>query len=659
MSLAVLGYGLVLVGTACAGAGALVAFAAGRNGSAEAWHWARRLAIGFCLAMLAATVVMEVALLTHDFSVRYVASVGSRDTPLHITIVSLWSSLEGSILFWGAVLAIYILVALGVGARRATDAMPYAVGTWMVVATFFSFLLAGPANPFWPIPDPVPADGPGPNALLQNHILMIVHPPALYLGYVGMTIPFGLAVAALLRGSLGPGPLSLLRVSTLIPWGFLTIGIVLGGWWAYEVLGWGGYWAWDPVENASLLPWLTATAALHAMMLPARRGAMKGWTTTLVLATFLLTLLGTFMTRSGVFNSVHAFSQSDIGPTFLVFIAVNLVASVILLALRVDRIEGEGKLGAAVSRESAFLVNNLLFVALTFTVLVGTVFPLLAEAIKGVKVSVGEPYFDRMAIPMGVAILFLMGVGPALPWGASSPERLRSAVLAPSVAAVVAMGIGLGVGMREPWPLATLACAGFASWVTVKALVDPFGGGPVGDVWRRNRRRFGGYVVHAGIIVMIVAIAVSSAYRVDREVRIPKGGSIQFEGYELHFVGLENVTEAHRRREVAEVEVLRDGRAVGRLHPSLNHYPTMMQPIGSPDVRTVLTHDLYLSLMSVEKRDGVEVAGIHAYRTPGMLWLWLGSGIATLGCGLAAWPSRRTHSAVAPSAARVPGTVGA
>jgi len=637
-----LGFGLILVGLLCSVAGAFAGFAAGRTGSEEGWRWTRRLALGFSVAMLLANGVMEYALLTHDFSLKYVAQVGSLASPTYITIVSLWSSLEGSILFWGAVLAIYVIGALVANGTRNTDSMPYAVASWMVVAAFFCFLMAGPANPFWPGPDPVPSDGPGPNALLQNHYLMIVHPPTLYLGYVGMTIPFGLAVAALMRGTLGPGQLALLRTSLLVPWGFLTVGIVLGGWWAYEVLGWGGYWAWDPVENASLLPWLTATAALHAAMLPGRRGTMKGWTTTLVLATFLLTLLGTFMTRSGVFNSVHAFSQSDIGPTFLVFIAICLVWSIVLLALRVDRIEGEGRVTAAIGRESSFLLNNLLFVALTFTVLLGTVFPLLAEAIKGVKVSVGEPYFNRMAVPMGVAILFLMGVGPALPWGQPSAERVRTALIPPVVAAVVTVGVGTLFGVRTPWPVASLFGAGFAGWVTLAALLDIARSGTAS----RQLRRIGGYVIHGGIIVMIVAIAMSSAFRADEEIRLKTGETVEFAGYSLHYDGPDKVVEPHRQSLVARVSATKDGETV-ELRPALVSYPSMQQPIGSPDVHSTLTHDLYLSLM--QQDPATSTAGIHAFHNPLVIWLWIGCGIAALGTLLTLTPAPRASPAVAPA----------
>ncbi|MSP54781.1 MAG: heme lyase CcmF/NrfE family subunit [Myxococcales bacterium] len=635
-----LGMAFVLLALVCAAAGAIVGFAAGKSGNLDAVAWTRRLGLGYCAGMFAATVVMEYALLTHDFSVRYVAQVGSMDTPAYITFVSLWSSLEGSILFWGFVLAGYIASAIGLTFDRKSPGLATAIAVWLAVGAFFCFLMAGPANPFLPLASPVPVDGPGPNPLLQNHILMVVHPPMLYLGYVGMTIPFGFAVSSLMRGSLGAAELRELRNALLVPWGFLSVGIVLGAWWAYEVLGWGGYWAWDPVENASLLPWLTATAALHAAMLPARRGTMKGWTTTLILVTFLLTLLGTFMTRSGVFNSVHSFSQSDIGPTFLVFIAIVLVFSVVLLGTRIERLEGEGEGGALLSRESAFLLNNLLFVALTFTVFVGTTYPLLAEAIRGVKVSVGEPYYNQMAVPLGVAILFLMGVGPALPWGQPTSQRLKT-LLGPLGAGVVALGLGWALNVRSAWPLAAVGCAGFASAVTLIELVGAFRIG-----FARQSRRIGGYTVHAGIIIMLVAVAMSSAYRVDKDLRLIRGQSVDFEGYSLTYTGAETVVEPHRSRQYAHVDVRKGGAMVTTMSPAQNVYPGMGTPIGAPAVHTTAGHDLYLSLMSIEP----DTIGIQAFRTPLIVWLWVGGGIVALGALISLAPLR----AAAPAFAQVP-----
>ena len=653
----------VLLGLAAAAAGAVTGFGAGATRSATGWLWARRFAYLFSFSMLMANVVMVYALLTHDFSVRYVAQVGSLASPAYITFVSLWSSLEGSILFWGFILGGYVAAATWLNGEENPSTMPWAVGTWLAVATFFCFLLAGPANAFLPAPVPVPLDGPGPNPLLQNHILMVVHPPTLYLGYVGMTIPFGIGVGALFAGRLEASQLVPLRRWLLVSWGFLTVGITLGGWWAYEVLGWGGYWAWDPVENASLLPWLTATAALHAALLPHRRGALKGWTVTLVLASFLLTVLGTFMTRSGVFNSVHSFSQSDIGPTILVFLAIALVFSVVLLALRIDKLEGEGAVTSPVSRESAFLLNNLLFVALTFTVLVGTTFPLLAEAFKGVKLSVGEPYFNRMAVPIGVAILFLMGVGPALPWGQASGERVRSQVVPPLVVGLVTAGLVVAFGFREPWSVLALGCAGFAGAVTLREMFAPVtaqarasaaagGAGGVGGWFAvmpralaASHRRTGGYIVHAGIIAMIVGIATSSAYSVDAELRLAKGECKPFEEYDVCFLEARFVKESHRTMSIADMRVTR-GSDVDLVSPALATYPRMGTPIGSPDVRTTPGYDLYVSVLSLDP----EAVAVHIFQKPLVVWIWLGCAIAGLGTTLSLVPARMMRGFVASPA---------
>src|ERR1700704_4123955 len=461
-----IGRTLILLALLAASAGAVVGFASGVRQSSAGWAWARRLTYAFAALMALANLWMEYALLTHDFSVSYVAHVGSRAVPTWVSIVSLWSSLEGSILFWGLVMGAYIAIATWQNRFKHPEYMPYALGVWLACGAFFSFLLAGPAQPFATVPNPA-TDGPGPNPLLQNHYLMVIHPPFLYSGYVGMTIPFGLACAALLVGRLGNDFIRPVRNFLLLSWIFLTVAIVLGGWWAYEVLGWGGYWAWDPVENASFLPWLVATAALHSALLVERKGVLKGWTVILVLATYLLTILGTFMTRSGVFNSVHSFTQSAIGPTILVFLAAALLFSLTLLALRVDSLGSDGRLETGPSRDVIFLVQNLLFVLFTFTVLLGTVFPLVVEAARGVQMSVGRPYFDRMSVPIGVALLFVMRVGPALPWGRATAQQMRSALLPPLLSAVLLAIAGLVLGVRNPWTLLALFFGGFTAQVTL------------------------------------------------------------------------------------------------------------------------------------------------------------------------------------------------
>jgi cytochrome c-type biogenesis protein CcmF len=653
-----LGRSLILLSLLAATAGALVAFAAGRTRSLAGWAWTRRFAYAYSALMIGANLLMVYALLAHDFSVGYVAQVGSRSVPNWVSVVSLWSSLEGSILFWGLVLGVYILAATYANRARHLEYMPYAASVWLAVAAFFSFLQAGPAQPFATVPNP-PPDGPGPNPLLQNHLLMVVHPPLLYLGYVGMTIPFGLGIAALVNGRLGHDFLKPLRSFLLLPWTFLTMAIVCGGWWAYEVLGWGGYWSWDPVENASFLPWLTATAALHSAILVERKGILKGWTVTLVLASFLLTILGTFMTRSGVFNSVHSFTQSAIGPTLLGFLAVALLVSVALLAARIDALAPEGRVEPGASRDSMFLVNNLLFVLLTFTVLIGTVFPLVVEAVRGVQMSVGRPYFDRMAVPIGSALLFLMGVGPALPWGRATPAQLKQTLMPPLAGAALLSAVALALGVRSGWTLLTLAFGGYTAQVTLRELWLPVGQRVRArgqgllqaalDVQRRARRRTAAYVVHAGAALIIVAIAVSSTMGSSIEVQLQRGESVTLGSYKLTFLGADELREPHRDAIVARVGVSSGGRELGVLSPRMNQYPTQREPIGTPAVRTGVVEDLYLSAMNIDPRR--QTLGLHALLNPMVVWIWVATGIMALGGLLALVPARRGQEQLAAAAA--------
>jgi cytochrome c-type biogenesis protein CcmF len=634
MTIASLGRLLILGSLLTASAGAVLGYASGAMKSSRGLVWTRRFAYAFAATMILATLVMEYALLTHDFRVSYVAHVGSRSVPVWVTIVSLWSSLEGSILFWGFVLAIYIAVSTRMTGPEQDDHMSYAIATWLACASFFSFLIAGPANPFLTVPAAM--NGPGPNPLLQNHVLMVAHPPFLYLGYVGMTIPFGFATAALLRGRLGLTLLRPIRNSLLLSWIFLTLAIMLGGWWAYEVLGWGGYWAWDPVENASLLPWLTATAALHSAMVMERRGVLKGWTITLVQASFLLTILGTFMTRSGVFNSVHSFTQSAIGPTILVFLAAVLIGSITLLALRIESLESDGRIDGAMTREGTFLINNLLFILFTFTVLIGTVFPLVVEAVSGRQMSVGRPYYDSMVVPVGAALLFLLGVGPALPWGRSSRDQLKRALLPPLIGGGVLAVAGIVFGARTPWTILTLLFGGYALQVTVAGLLSPLRMSRLA-----GRRRFGSYVIHLGVAIAIIAIAMSGSMRTQREVMLPKGQSATFEGYTLTFAGTELRNEPHRASTVARVDVAKDGRRVVTLEPRMNQYEMMREPIGTPDVYSTIGSDLYLSIASLDEQQ----AGLLIIKTPMVSWIWGAVVLMALGGLIALVPARAKVSA--------------
>lgn len=618
--------------------GAVVAFTAVGQRRPAAADFARRATYGvFGLATLAIA-TMVYALVAHDFSVSYVAQVGSRSTPLFYTVISLWSSLDGSILFWGWILAGYSAAAVYVYRHRHRELMPAVIGTLLIVNVFFWLLLAWPANPFVPV-FPVPADGPGPNPLLQNHPFMGLHPPLLYLGYVGLTIPFAFGIAALLTGKVGGDWVRAVRYWTMAPWIFLTAGIVSGAWWSYEVLGWGGYWAWDPVENASFLPWLTATAFLHSVMVQERRQTLKTWNILLVIATFLLTLFGTFLTRSGILASVHAFTEGLIGPFFLGFITLVLILSLVLVAWRSDELKSEPTLDALASRETAFLLNNLLFVAFTFTVLLGTMYPLVAEAIRGVKVSVGAPYFNQMSVPIAMALIFLIGVGPALPWRRGSPELLRKKFFWPVVASVIGGLVFALAGVRNFMTLFTLMLAVFATGLIVGEFVRPVQArrsahgeglvGALGAVLSKNRRRYGGYVVHLGIVVMAVGIALSSTYRHETEVTLRPGAATMFQGYTLQLDSLYAGREPHRDFVEAKLLVGKGENLGTVMRPRLNYYPMSDQPIGAPSVRSRLNEDFYLSLAAYAQNGSSATVAVIV--NPAVIWIWIGGGIAVLG----------------------------
>jgi len=665
---ATLGYSLILLGLACAVFAAVVGITSGLMRREGALKWVQGGMYGYAAAMIGSNLVMVKALLEHDFSVKYVAEHGSRSTPTIFTIVSLWSALEGSILFWGAIMGGYLLAFTLVYRKEHGRYMQLSLGVMAAVATFFAFLIAGPAQPwwigkFWEIPLRIATDGPGPNALLQNHPLMIIHPPMLYLGYVGMTVPFGIAAGALLRGELGDAWLVPLRKWTLVPWMFLSIGIILGGWWAYAVLGWGGYWAWDPVENASFMPWLTATAFMHSTMVLERKKSLKLWTIALALGSFVLTILGTFMTRSGVFNSVHAFTQSDIGPTFLVFIAIILVFSVALLTARGHLLVAESRLTTLWSREGSILVNNLVFVAITFTVLLGTLYPLITEALQQKKISVGEPYFNAMALPLGLLMLFLMGVGPVLPWGASDPKVVRDQFTIPAAVGVVTSGLCFAFGFRGFLPLLEFGLAAFVTVVTCRELFLPaqqrmteqkesFMTAMVRSA-TRSRRRFGGYVVHLGIVAIITAVAASSAYKVHNSGTLKQGEVLALGEWKVRFDGLVNGTEANRRYLGANVTVIAPNGTESAHHelgaPRMNFYMTQNEPVGSPMVQEMVFRDVYVSLLSFDEK--ANTASFNAWVFPLVGWIWYAIPILVLGTLIALWPQRKQGFATAPAQA--------
>ena len=602
-----------------------------------------------------ATMAMQSALLSHDFSLRYVADNGSRSTPLLYTVTTMWSALEGSILLWALVLSGYLAVMARHFRDRVTDPIvAWATLVALGVSAFFFGLMVGPANPFRLVAGAVPADGPGPNPLLQNHPLVAFHPPMLYLGYVGFTIPFAFALAALITGRVGEGWLVETRRWTLFAWGFLTVGIVLGAWWSYEVLGWGGYWAWDPVENASFLPWLTATAYVHSVMVQERRGMLRVWNLSLLVATFSLTILGTFLTRSGVLDSVHAFTESPIGPAILGFFALVVAVSVALIGWRGDMLRSPGSIDAPVSREGAFLANNVAFAAFAFVVLLGTVFPLLAEAVNGDQLSVGAPYFNRMTAPIGFTLLFLMAVAPALPWRKAAAETLHHRLVWPAWLATLTVVVCVVGGLRGLGPLLAFGLAAFAGTAAVRQLVLSAraarrSGAPI---WRGLLGRAnGGMVVHIGVVVLAVGFAASSAYGHRAQFRLAPGQTARLAGHSVTYLSTATVDHGNRKTTSARVRV--DG---GKVYaPGLSQFPYGSQAIGTPSVKTGPLSDVYLTLVVPPDESGVAVIGVNVQ--PLIAWLWMGGGIMGFGTFLAAWPGRRRRpTATDAEPVVVPGT---
>ena len=578
--------------------------------------------------------VMERALITRDFTMAFVAQHGSHRTPALFNVATLWSVLEGSILLWVLILVGYLVLVACRFRDRLTDPMVgWVLLVMLVVCTFFFLLLAGPAHPFGRF-DPWPGfDGPGPNPLLQNHVLMAFHPPVLYLGYVGFTVPFAFAVASLATGRLGEGWLLETRRWTLLAWGCLTVGILLGAWWSYEVLGWGGYWAWDPVENASLLPWLTGTAYLHSVMVQERRGMLRVWNLSLLCSTFALTILGTFLTRSGVVESVHSFTESGIGPMFLAFFAVIVATAVGLVAWRGDDLRAEGSIDSPVSRTGAFLANNLLFGAFAFVVLLGTMFPLLIETVNGNRISVGNPYFDRMTMPIGFLLLFLMAVAPALPWGRAGTEVLAKRLQWPVVAGVAAMVVAVALGGRGWATVLAVGLAGFASGGAVRQLALAVRSrGLRGFVGRSS----GGMIVHIGVAIVAVALACSSSYVRQAEVGFMEPGDrSMFAGHEMVFDGLERVELAEKNE--MRVRVLVDG---DLFTPAITYFPFAGQTIGTPTTRSTWRDDLQLYVLSVPEKEG-DATKVWVTVQPLVWWLWYGGGVMAFGTLLAAVPDRR------------------
>jgi cytochrome c-type biogenesis protein CcmF len=638
---------------------------------------ARRAGIGSFVATTAAAFALVWAAFNNDFSVAYILHHSNRALPGPYKFAALWSGQEGSLLLWAWLLSIYGFV-LRLRHKVDVKLTAYASTILAGIQIFFLLLLNFAATPFSLVGGTVPPDGFGLNPLLQ-YPEMVIHPPMLYLGYVGFAVPFAFALGALMMRYPGEKWIHITRRWTMVTWLFLTCGIFLGAHWAYSVLGWGGYWGWDPVENASLMPWLTGTAFLHSVMMQEKRGMMKSWNVWLIFSTFLLAIFGTLLTRSGLVSSVHAFAQSSIGTWFWTFLVIVLSVCLFTFILQRDHLKAENKIESLVSRESSFLFNNLVLLAACFTVLWGTLFPVLSEYIQGNKVTVGAPFYNRVAVPIGLFLLFLTGIGPLLAWRSSSFKSIRKNFVLPSIAGVVTAIVVIACGVR-PWEIFTTSDQGsFYSFiaftlaaVVVTAISAEFlrGAGVIArhtgqnllasmvHLARRNTRRYGGYIVHFGVVVIFIGIA-GSAFNQSKEEELGFKQSLNIGPYRIDCQSYSQDSNANYDTEYALLDVYRGGKKVTQLAPEKRFYTASQQPSTIVANHSTLAWDLYVIYAGKNPDTGQPI--IKVFLNPLVAWIWIGVGIVVLGTGVALVPnmtaalaaSRNRAVALTPSAEAV------
>ncbi|HUO60559.1 MAG TPA: heme lyase CcmF/NrfE family subunit [Candidatus Acidoferrales bacterium] len=611
---------------------------------------ARRAGIAVWVAVTAASAALVALAFGNDFSVAYIMHHSNRDLPPQYKFAALWSGQEGSLLFWCWLLATYGLV-LRLRHKVDTKLVAHASVILSAVQVFFLCLVNFAAHPFALVSGTIPPDGNGLNPLLQ-YPEMVIHPPMLYLGYVGMTVPFAFALAALIMKYPGEKWIHITRRWTMVGWLFLSCGIFLGSYWAYKVLGWGGWWGWDPVENASLLPWLTGTAFLHSVMMQEKRGMMKVWNMWLIFSTFLLCILGTFLTRSGVVSSVHAFAQSGIGIWFVVFLALTLATCVYFFVRNHSALKSEHQLESLISRESSFLFNNVLLLVSAFAVLWGTLFPVLSEWVQGTKVTVGPPFFNKVNIPIALLLLLLTAVGPLLAWRKTSAESLRKNFLIPGLISIV-VGIALVIAGVKPWTdinyfyalvalmLATLVAATIVSEFVRGGLViarhnstNLLAG--IYQLTRRNTRRYGGYIVHLGVVFVIVGFAGAAFYQdVEREMGF--NDKLQIGSYTLVCKSYTQDDKPNYASESAIMEVWKGGKLVDTLYPERRIYKASEQPATMVALRSTVMDDVYLVYTGKNPDTGRPI--IKAHLNPLVWWIWSGAHILLIGTIIALFPN--------------------
>ncbi|MEQ1886034.1 MAG: heme lyase CcmF/NrfE family subunit [Bryobacteraceae bacterium] len=613
---------------------------------------AERAVYSVWVLLTAAVGMLLYALLNGDFRLAYVASHSNRTMAGAYKFAAWWGGQEGSLLLWSWLLATYTSVVTFQNRRKFRDMMPYVTSVLMATEAFFLILISYVEKPFnvlvagKGIVDV--GDGQGLNPLLQ-YWTMVIHPPMLYLGYVGFSVPFAFAIGSLITKQPGDAWIHTTRRWTLVTWLFQTTGILLGAGWAYAVLGWGGYWGWDPVENASLLPWITATAFLHSVMMQEKKGMMKVWNIVLVSGTFFLCIFGTFLTRSGVVQSVHAFAQSQLGSYFVTFLAIGIAATIYLILNRLDYLKSESQLESVLSRESSFLFNNLILLASCFAVLWGTLFPVITEAINGEKISVDAPFFNRVNIPIGLMLMLLTGIGPLIAWRKSSVESLKKAFMIPALLGVIiSLSLFAFGGVRDAYALISFALCAF---VAVTIVLEFFKGAaairsknPMSlpaamvQLTHRNTRRYGGYLVHMGVVFMFIGFT-GKAFDKDKTVQVVEGQTLQLGRYDLRIGKTESGQNSDYAWEILNVDVSSSGSRLGTMRPEKRVYFASRQPTSEVSIRRRLNEDLYLNFAGASNDN--EGSVIQAYVFPLVSWIWIGYWVVLIGTVICLVPSKQ------------------
>jgi cytochrome c-type biogenesis protein CcmF len=632
-------------------------------GSGRLGETARRAGIASFAIVFLAALVLVVAAFQNDFSIAYIFHHSNRDLPAPYKFATLWSGQEGSLLFWALLLSAYGLV---LRLRYNTDVRLFAHASVIIAAVqvFFLLLLNFAANPFGVMQGALPADGTGLNPLLQ-YPEMVIHPPMLYLGYVGFTVPFAFALAALIMRYPGEKWIQITRRWTMVTWGFLTCGVFLGAHWAYSVLGWGGYWGWDPVENASLMPWLTGTAFLHSVMMQEKRGMLKTWNMWLIFSTFMLSIFGTFLTRSGVVSSVHAFAQSSIGDWFVAFLAIIFATCLFFYVKNRSHLHTEHKLESLISRESSFLFNNLLLLVACFTVLWGTLFPVLSEWVQGTKVTVGPPFFNRVNVPVALLLLLLTAVGPLLAWRRTSVESLKRNFLWPAIGALATGALLVALGMR-PWKdvsyfysLMTIMLSALVALTVISEFVR--GGRVIGrhtgqnlfasmvQLAHRNTRRYGGYIVHFGVIVIMIGFA-GSVFNQDKEQEMAFGDKMSIGAYTLVCQSYTQDDNPNYSSEWAVMNVFKGGKQIATLNPERRFYKASQQTSTMVANRSTPQEDLYVVYEGQNPDTGRPIIKVHL--NPLVMWIWIGVWIIIAGTVVALIPNAAPVRVPAPARMR-------